>query len=311
MFIFGKGSEERASVLEISFRDIFEHHEELPLTQTERKAIREKLEEYNNDYRRGLDLTFIQSLKRPSEKMTNVLTKVIKEKYLSDIRRGDVIRLCFITDMQYGYYFWDGEKIILPERDEIDGIPSFHIEDNYIAELFRVPSVFKIPKEFPLHYWRLSLFVGQSLYGDFSYDTSDINRSRTLSEVGDTLVEMGTIAEISTIIVGYLNFSLEECKINCDQSKLRIYKDPGTDFHIIVEDEKGTMERFLRTGRCFSAFRGEDCLSHCLKFTDNLFRIFDEDNERLGVFFGALQNHIQEHGEEAKSIYVSYHRTAT
>ena len=67
------------------------------------------------------------------------------------------------------------------------------------------------------------------------------------------------------------------------------------------------MQRFLRTGKCFSALREENGLSHCLKFTDGLFRIFEGDSEKLGNFFNALLNHVLEHGEEAKSIYVSYH----
>jgi len=296
---------ERALVLGIGFRDIFEYHRELPLSREERRTIREKLYECDSTYpRKGLDLSCIDSLRRPSMEMANVLTKIVRGKRL---KKGDVVYLNFITDMQYGFYFWDGENIVLPERDERDGALSFHREYNYTAELFRIPSIFKIPSDFPLHYWRFSLFVGLSEYGDFSYDTSDINRSYELNELINMLVETGIIDVIANIIAEYLDFSLGECKIGFDQGNLRVYKDNQTDFHIIVEEEEGTMERFLRTGRCFSALRGEDCLSHCLRFTDSLFRIFEEDNERLGDFFDALVSHVSFHGEEAKTIYVSYH----
>ena len=223
----------KAFILYISFKDILEHHRDLPLSQEERRIIREKLYEYDSTYpRKGLDLSCIDSLKRPSTEIANVLMKVINKKKVS-LRKGDVLSLSFITDMQYGFYFWDGENIVMPERDEKDGNPSFHVEERYTADLFRIPSIFKIPRDFPVHYWELSLFVGLSEYGDFSYDTSDINNSQFLNEVGDTLVEMGIIAEIATIVMSYLNFSLEECKINEFANNLKIFKDKQTDFHVV------------------------------------------------------------------------------
>jgi len=47
---------ERALVLGIGFRDIFEYHRELPLSREERRTKREKLYECDSTYpRKGLD----------------------------------------------------------------------------------------------------------------------------------------------------------------------------------------------------------------------------------------------------------------
>lgn len=78
----------------------------------------------------------------------DIVIKAIEDEfYAKNIHpaRGDVIRPKFATTRQLGFYFYDGEKIILPETD---------------GDRDAVPSTFKVPYEFPITYWDDTGFMG-------------------------------------------------------------------------------------------------------------------------------------------------------
>lgn len=57
----------------------------------------------------------------------------------ADLRRGDLVKLQFLTVRDSGYMFFDGTKVIAPAR----------LQSDY----YHVPSCFKVPTEFSFDYW--------------------------------------------------------------------------------------------------------------------------------------------------------------
>jgi hypothetical protein len=147
---------DKAFLFIVSFEEFIPYLDDLEIPEEDKDAM---LEEYKLE---GEDSDFYSIIDDESQEIADVITKIIKERGSHTVqpKKGDVIRLAFIRTRQFGTYFWDGERAILPEEEES-------------SDFYCVPSVLSIP-DFPLDYWDDCGFVGWSSFGDFYYDTSDM-----------------------------------------------------------------------------------------------------------------------------------------
>ena len=119
-------------------------------------SVTEFFEELGFQEMTNLFLLFIE---KASQESVDAITKIMNRRYFHP-KRGDYISLETSTDEVVEGYFWDGEKAIMGEP------------------IICIPSEFKIPKEFPITYWDECRILGDSLFGDFCYDTSEIKNTR-------------------------------------------------------------------------------------------------------------------------------------
>jgi len=132
-------------------------------------------------------------------------------------KKGDVIKFRFIRGNNYGYYFYDGEKVI---PSEFEGDESGRLT---------IPSIFKVPSDFSINYWDETGFLGFSNLGDLTYDTKNINLE----------------------LITKLDFSENDDDI----ARFDIYKDINYNHYIVIyyevsNDNDKRLNEFIKTGRC-------------------------------------------------------------
>jgi hypothetical protein len=221
-----------------------------------------------------------------SQDTLDIVTKIIRKRHP---KRGDIYKFAFLNgEEQGGYFFWDGEKAIPPEKNE-DG------------EYFIVPSQFKVPTDFPINHWNESGFTGFTT-DDLCYDTSDIKFSMENggknSGTITALTEVGFRRFIAKNIMEFLNYKLEEIFTSdlIQGACLEVYYDNAQECHIIMfygEDEKkDTLAMFLKTGRCRSAEDWEEVAENSIS-----------DRKRLQNIIRKINNKIP---NRERCVYVQY-----
>ena len=163
----------------------------------------------------------------------NPLTADILHRILiarkADLRRGDAVRMQFVGYRCYGVYFFDGVKVILPEEENSD--------------YYHVPSVFKVPTEFPLNYWDECTFTGYSHVGDVCFDVASITAITPILPISTPKYDNGD----------YTAYTIE-CTF-------------GRWYLVVIhsgDDEEDKIAKFRSSGLCWDVNR----LEHELGVTD-------------------------------------------
>ncbi len=167
----------------------------------------------------------------------------------ADPRRGDAIRMQFVSYRCYGVYFYDGKQVILPEDEPSD--------------YFRVPSEFKVPTEFPIDYWEHTTFTGYSHTGDICFDVAIIKDMSELKPVKTMMkVPICTVSKNGTRKYGPGTEMREAtmahvCTLTCKNSDwLLVVVNSDDDEPDSAEagakaNAKAKLAEFLETGRCW------------------------------------------------------------
>ncbi len=169
-----------------------------------------------------------------SELERNENQVVIAEKILTDkkwpIKRGDVIRFKFVDYRDDGYFFYDGKRVIPPEK--IDGFGS-------------IPSEFKIGAEFSVNYWdKCSKIFRNSTVGGLYYDVKSaifvlFKTFECLGRRADVYKDKNT--EYQIVAIDGADFDkFKETGRCCDWSYLILYSDNSLVRKLLdnIPDEK-------------------------------------------------------------------------
>jgi hypothetical protein len=228
-----------------------------------------------------------------SQKVTEFITKFVKEYSLASPKRGDVFKINLIGGRPW-FFFWDGEKIMIPEDDD----ERFH-------KTIIVPSELKIPKEFPINHWdSCGIISDNAQIGNFCYNTSDlILRNKTDIQTFLSDIMFYGYAEI---ISDFLDYSLKKCE---ETIMFVIYFDIQTDFHIILPNVSCNEKwnRFLKDGRCYRTFWNSMFSKDemCRKMIDHLIVMLpDNGGETIEENVLYIRNYIASHGDKSKCIYI-------
>ncbi|CAH6418752.1 Hypothetical protein POVN_LOCUS473 [uncultured virus] len=174
------------------------------------------------------------------DEVATLLTTLLKVRYAKGqapgLKRGDCVRVQFVRYRQYGIYFYDGTKVILPANEDSD--------------YYAVPAEFKVPTEFSITYWDDTGFPGYAKQGDFCFDIKAVLgdekptfQLRCVHEDDNFLVLTNTVP-----YKGKYHFFIQLEAGSKDENG---DPQPPTPEEVDVQ-VKQVLERFLATGRCYN-----------------------------------------------------------
>lgn len=173
------------------------------------------------------NLEFLNSSDRNSLVLSKIMISRVEKKTGISPLRGDIIRFKFIKKASQGSFFYDGQKVIVPDVD---------YSDHYL-----IPYEFKVGTEFPPNYWDDYGFIGRAPSGDFWYDVgmADLDLLSELS-VKITYSSMPMLAERGKTVI---------------DTVVRVYRDNKTNYFIITRCAASNTDKailkFMNNGRCF------------------------------------------------------------
>lgn len=178
-----------------------------------------------------IDLSWDEVGQNTDELHASILNRILVARK-ADLRRGDAIRMQFVSYRCYGTYFYDGTKVILPEEENSD--------------YYHVPSTFKVPTEFPMDYWDDCCFLGYSGAGDVCFDVASIASISEAKEVKIVRTAYSWQTKPQTELELVAMVATMECKSGTWHLFISIVDD---------SDYEERLSTFKDTGLCWDAER--------------------------------------------------------
>lgn len=173
------------------------------------------------------NLEFLNSSDRNSIILSKVMISRIDSKTGISPLRGDMIRFKFVKVGSQSSFFYDGQKVIVPDMD---------YSDHYL-----IPYEFKVGSEFPPNYWDDYGFIGRAPSGDFWYDVGS--------------ADLDLLNELSVKITYSSTPALAERGKTIIDTVVRVYRDNKSGCFIITRCAASNTDKailkFMNNGRCF------------------------------------------------------------
>jgi hypothetical protein len=211
------------------------------------------------------------------------VSKILNKKSPKPMR-GDIFKFAFLKkEQQEGYFFWNGRRAILPEKDDTN-------DDEENEACYIVPAEFKVPTEFSVNYWKDSGFTNFSTRA-LCYDTIDMKfASEHYGKNGDTIkavTELGFRKFIAKDILEFLNYNLEEIftSDNILGAFISVYYDNSHECYVILfyeeEGKKEALAEFFNTGRCCCYDGWEDIVENSITDRKRLQNVIRKVNNKV------------------------------